>query len=139
MAQHEHFNLDRHVSEQHKVDPLGKKWEIHGQRGTHLVHARPNPDRKDAIIPKDFEGKWTSASILEGKIKTWLSKQWDIAEEKARLAALKAGRATVDIIEEGLQELTKKKSPEESLAELPEEVKEELGQMLETDREKEAR
>lgn len=118
--QAEVYNLDRQVSLENMIDPTGKKWEIHGSKGTALVHARPNPDRSDAQIPKQFSGQWTSPSVLKGRIVSWLKVQWNMSEEAARKAAFRAGRTT----------LPPKKTPEESLAELPDEIKEDLGDLL---------
>ena len=124
MAQHEQFNLERALSEENMVDPQGRKWEIKGEREHGLVHARPNPDRADAQIPADFSGRWTSPSLLKGKIERWISKQWDMAENAARTAGRKAHAAAVEATE------VAKKTAEESLAELPDEVKEVLGNII---------
>jgi len=115
---HPEFNLDRHISIDNFVDPLGKKWEIHGERGSALVHARPNPDRADAIIPSMFAGQWTSPTVLREKLLTWLNREWD----KSEIASTKAGR----------KDHAAKQTQEESLASLPVEIKEELGNILDT-------
>lgn len=114
MSQHEKFDLDRQISLENSIDPTGKKWEIHGQRGSALVHVRPNPDREGAVIPKPLEGKWTSPSVLKEKIDVWLKTQWN-ASDKSVLKADGRKRA---------------KSAKESLEALSKEVKEELGDVL---------
>lgn len=116
MQAHEQFDLDRHISIENSVDPLGRKWEIKGERGSSLVHARPNPDREDAIIPKDFAGQWTSPTKLSEKITLWLNEQWDDSDKKAVKAVRK--------------EHADKQTQEESLSGLPEEVKKELGDII---------
>ncbi len=116
MQAHEQFDLDRHVSIENSVDPLGRKWEIKGERGSSLVHARPNPDRADATIPKDFAGQWTSPTVLREKILHWLNKQWD-SSDKTVVKAERAAHAA-------------KQTPEESLNSLPDEVKAELGDII---------
>lgn len=113
MSHPEVFNLERKQALEEHIDPTGKKWEIKGERGSALVHARPNPDRSDAQIPKDFGGKWTSPSVLREKIELWLNKQWDMSERKAQRAH----------IVEHQQKIT----PQESLDALPQEIKDELG------------
>jgi hypothetical protein len=113
MSHPEVFNLERKQAMEEHIDPTGKKWEIKGERGSALVHARPNPDRSDMQIPKDFSGKWTSPSVLREKITLWLNKQWDMSERKAQRAH----------IVEHQQKIT----PEESLDALPQEIKDELG------------
>lgn len=80
------FNLDREVSIQNKVDAEGKKWVVHVQRGNGLCYARPDPDRSDAVIPKEFQGLWTKPSLLIPKIEEYLNKSWNKAE-KANLDA----------------------------------------------------
>jgi hypothetical protein len=119
MSQHEQFDLNRQVSLENKIDPTGKKWEVHGERGTALVHARPNPDREDAVIPDSFKGKWTSPTVLREKIDVWLNQQWNKSDTKAHKADGK--------------KRAKKVSAEESLDALPKEIKEELGDVLATE------
>lgn len=102
------------------IDPTGRKWVIKGERGTALVHARPDPDRADAIIPKEFEGRWTSPTILKEKLDLWLTRAWDRSDE-ARIKATRKAHA----------ERVEKKTAEESLAELPDEIKDALGDLLE--------
>jgi hypothetical protein len=76
----EQFNLDRETNIANSVDSTNKKWEIKLQRGTSLCFARPNPDREDAIIPKEIDGRWTKPSLLRDRIKQYVTKSWDIAD-----------------------------------------------------------
>jgi len=76
----EQFNLDRETNIANNIDSLNKKWEIKLQRGSSLCFARPNPDREDAKIPKELEGRWTKPSLLREKIKNYVTKSWDIAD-----------------------------------------------------------
>lgn len=119
----EAFNLDREIACERMVDPLGKKWEIHGRKGSALVHARPNPDRADAQIPKEFSGEWTSPSVLKTKIEMWLNRQWDEAERAQQKSVRKAHAEKVE-----------KKTAEQSLDELPDEIKEALGDIIEVEK-----
>jgi hypothetical protein len=120
---HEQFNLNRKLSVENKVDPTGKKWTIHGERGSALVHARPEPDRVDAQIPKEFAGKWTSVAVLTEKIDTWLGRQWDHADR----VTLQNARKNAPLKQEELLPAEEKQTPEESLAALDPEIKAELG------------
>ena len=86
----EFYDLNRAQHEAEKVDALGKKWVIHFNRQNGLCHARPEPDRSDAVIPKHMGGLWTKASLLEEQIKTHVRKSWDIAEQKRAEAERKA-------------------------------------------------
>ena len=113
-SQHEKFNLNRQISLENSIDPAGKKWEIHGKKGSSLVHARPNPDRADAVIPDLFAGEWTSPTTLKARIDTWLNRQWNESDKKV----LKA---------EGKK---RAKSAKDSLKDLPDEIKKELGDVL---------
>lgn len=135
MSQHEEFNLDRHVSVGHMIDPTGKKWEIKAQRGTSLVRARPNPDHLNAVIPREFEGQWTSAATLKERINDWLNMQWNKAEEAQRLSALKQGRS---VIKELIEPSPEKITPEESLAALDPEIIADLNIDLRTEMERTA-
>ena len=134
MSQHEEFNLDRHISVEHMIDPTGKKWEIKKHRGSALVSARPNPDNVNAVIPKEFHGKWTSMAVLSDRIKGWLDMQWNKAEEAQRLSALRVGRSALQEKEVPV----KKISPEASLAALDPEIIEELNIDLRTELERTA-
>lgn len=115
------FNLERQTALENRIDPTGKKWVIKGNRETALVHARPEPDRVDAQIPKVFQGQWTSPTVLVEKIDSWLNNQWDISERQANKARLKA-HAVLNEVEEA-----RKQTPEESLDALSDEIKQELG------------
>lgn len=123
----EAFNLERKTALDNYMDPTGKRWVIHGNRGSALVHARPDPDRADAVIPKEFAGKWTSPTVLKEKLEIWLNKQWDKSDEIARRNALRAGRKAMPL-EEEVEE--PKQTPEESLAALDPEIAAELGDVL---------
>lgn len=121
---HEKFNLDRKISMDNMIDPTGRKWDVKGERGSSLVHARPNPDRADALIPVQFKGRWTSPTVLREKIETWLNQQWDKSEAETLRRSQRAG------IVELQQKQETKQTPEESLAELPDEIKEVLGDII---------
>jgi hypothetical protein len=84
------FNLDREVSIEKNVDALGKKWVIHINRQNGLCYARPEPDRSDAVIPKQMKGLWTKPALLETRIKAYLKATWDKAEVAQAEAAKKA-------------------------------------------------
>lgn len=114
--QHEAFSVDRHVSIENYVDPHGRKWEIHGERGSALLHARPNPDRVDAVIPAEFSGKWTKKEDLMSRIKLYLNKEWDKVEAKNKPLSHIEARSKI--------------TPEESLAALDPEIVAELGDVL---------
>lgn len=127
---HEGFDLDRHVSIENMVDPTGKKWLIHAERGSALVHARPEPDRADAQIPKEFSGRWTSVTVLKEKMNIWLNRQWDhadrvIAERARKVAPLTEDELLVEPEVKGNQQ-----SAEESLAALDPEIAAELGDTI---------
>ena len=79
----EQFNLDRETNISNHIDPAGKKWEVHKRLGQALFHIRPNPDREDAIIPKEMEGKWTKPKILDEARDLYLKRMWDEAEAQA--------------------------------------------------------
>ncbi len=121
------YNLERATALKELIDPTGRKWEIKGQRGSSLVHARPNPDREDAQIPHAFAGQWTSPSVLKEKIDVWLSRAWDQSE----LAALKLDRKThaASVMTE---EAIVKQTAQESIESLSEEIKAELGDVIAT-------
>jgi len=122
------FNLERSTAMKEMIDPTGKKWRLHGQRGSSLVHARPDPDRSDAQIPKAFSGQWTSPQVLTEKITVWLGQQWDVSDEQKRIASLKAGRTELPELPE--VPVVAKQTPEESLAALDPEIATELGDIL---------
>jgi hypothetical protein len=85
----EEFNLDREVAVEKNVDALGKKWAIHVNRSTGLCYVRPEPDRVDAVIPKELQGLWTKPALLQPKIKVYLEKTWDKAEAADKAAERK--------------------------------------------------
>jgi hypothetical protein len=124
------YNLERQTALENRIDPTGKKWVIKGNRESALVHARPDPDRVDAQIPKEFEGQWTSPSVLTEKIDTWLGRMWDKSDAAANKARLRA-HALLNEVEEA-----KKVTPQESLDALSDEIKEELGLDLRTEDER---
>lgn len=77
----ESFDLDRDTNIAQNIDATGKKWNIYTERGRHLFFARPEPDRADAVIPKDLEGRWTKRMLLDEAIKLHVRKSWDHADE----------------------------------------------------------
>ena len=77
----EQFDLDRDTNIANNIDATGKKWNIFTERGRHLFFARPEPDRADAIIPKDLQGRWTKRMLLDEAIKLHVRKSWDHADE----------------------------------------------------------
>jgi hypothetical protein len=87
------FDLDREVSIQNGVDAEGKKWVIKAQRGNGLLYARPDPDRENAVIPKDLSGLWTKIGLLQKQIGIYLDKSWNQAEEAKLKAERKAQAA----------------------------------------------
>lgn len=89
----EFYDLNRAQHEEANVDALGKKWVIHFNRQNGLCYARPEPDRSDAIIPKEMKGLWTKAGLLETKIKAYVKESWDHAEQKRLEADRKAQAA----------------------------------------------
>ena len=119
------YNLERATALKELIDPTGRKWEIKGQRGSSLVHARPNPDREDAQIPDAFAGQWTSPTVLKEKIDVWLGRAWDKSELAAQKLDRKAHAASVETTE--IKQLAA-----ESLEALPEEIKEALGDIIAT-------
>jgi len=82
----EPFNLDRDTNLKARIDPTGRKWEVHGKRGSSLYHARPSPDREDAVIPQLFAGDWTKVDLLLEKIDLYLVRAWDDSDRKAEEA-----------------------------------------------------
>lgn len=126
--------IERELAIERSIDPTGKKWVIHGKRGSALVHARPEPDRADAQIPAEFSGQWTSPTVLNEKLAHWLNRQWDISDRMKVEAAgkIRAGREKQAAEEQAAAQavLNPRKTPEESLDALPEEVKEALGDII---------
>lgn len=115
------YNLERQTALENRIDPTGKKWVIKGNRESALVHARPDPDRTDAQIPKYFEGQWTSPTVLREKIDHWLTMQWNKSDIQANKARLRAHKLLSDVEE------ARKITPAESLDALSDEIKQELG------------
>ena len=74
------FNLDREISIEKKVDAEGKKWVIHVNKQNGLCYLRPEPDRVDAVIPKELQGLWTKPSLLAPKLDIYLNQSWDKAD-----------------------------------------------------------
>ena len=83
------FNLDRAHAEENRVDAFGKKWNVIVNRQNGLCHARPEPDRADAVIPDELEGQWTKPSLLLERIDLHVRKSWDLAEAAKAKAARK--------------------------------------------------
>jgi hypothetical protein len=117
----EQFNLDRHLSIENNVDALGKQWKIvRANRENALLKAIPEPFRADFVCPKEFYGLWTSKDKLQEKITLYLNKSWDQAE----LSKVKKERVVQ------AEKEAPKKTPEESITELPKEIKAELGDVI---------
>lgn len=74
------FNLDREVSIKENVDASGRQWKIHINRSNGLCYVRPEPDRADAVIPKEMQGLWTKPSLLKPQLDKYLADSWDKAE-----------------------------------------------------------
>lgn len=93
------YDLDRETNISAGVDALGKKWEIKQERGRALYFTRPNPDRSDAVIPKNMSGLWTKVELLKAEINKHVLasyEQADKADQKAerkRVAAREAAAA----------------------------------------------
>lgn len=88
MSEHT-FDLNRELNVDQLVDALGKKWVIHVNKQNGLCHARPEPDRSDAVIPKEFAGQWTKPSLLQPHIKDYVVKSWDQAAQADKVAERK--------------------------------------------------
>lgn len=73
------FNLDREQNIEHNIDATGKKWVVYTERGRHFFFVRPEPDRKDAVIPDQIAGRWTKKGLLEDKVKRYVTESWDNA------------------------------------------------------------
>ena len=121
------FNLDRHTNIANNIDPTGKKWEIFHIKGSALYTARPNPFNEQTKIPGEFEGRWTKHTLLQEQINLYLTRAWDAAEEAQRMAASR--KRTQSMKEETK---AKNKTAKESLDELPDEIKAELGDVIAT-------
>lgn len=77
----EAFDLDRDTNISNNIDATGKKWNIYTERGRHLFFTRPDPDRADAVIPKDLQGRWTKRMLLDEAIRLYVRRSWDHADE----------------------------------------------------------
>jgi hypothetical protein len=121
----ETFNIDRHVNIENNVDALGKQWQIFHLKGSALYEARPNPYRADTEIPDEFKGRWTKPHLLQEQITKYLNRSWDHAEQAAKKAGANKRAAEQ-------RAATKKKTSKESLDELPEDIKKELGETIAT-------
>lgn len=84
----EEFNLDREQNIENNIDATGKKWNIYTEKGRHFFFARPEPDRKDAVIPELIRGRWTKKGLLEARVKRYVTESW----EQADRADMKAER-----------------------------------------------
>jgi hypothetical protein len=76
-----HRHVADRVNPRTGLDATGKKWNIYTERGRHLFFARPEPDRADAVIPKDLAGRWTKRMLLDSAIKLHVRRSWDHADE----------------------------------------------------------
>ena len=85
--------LDRELNIANNRDAEGREWKIHMKRGSSLCHTRPDPDRSDAVIPKNMQGEWTKPSLLRTQINKYLNESWDNAD-KARVAAERKAQAS---------------------------------------------
>lgn len=81
----ETFDLDRETNLKHNIDATGKKWVIHRQRSNGLLYVRPEPDRVDAVIPKELSGLWTKIGLLQSQLDLYLANSWEKAD-KAKAA-----------------------------------------------------
>ena len=75
------FSLDRENNINANVDALGKRWKIYRNKGNGLCFTRPEPDRSDAIIPKDMGGLWTRKDLLQEKVNNYVVETWDVADK----------------------------------------------------------
>ena len=122
----EKFNLDRELNIRESVDPRGVKWNIMHIRGTALYEARPHNNKSD--IPDEFIGRWTKPDLLKQQIDLYLNRAWDKAEEEAKRAP--ANKRAADKRKQTTK--AKQKTAKESLDELSDDVKKELGDVIAT-------
>lgn len=101
----EKFDLDRETNLKNNIDAQGKKWEIKQQRGRALYFTRPNPDRADAVIPKNMQGQWTKVELLMTEIRKYVREDWD----RADVVAAKALRVKLAAEEAAKQEIKEAK------------------------------
>lgn len=123
------YNLERETNVEANIDPTGKKWEIYHIKGSSLYEARPNPYNAQTTIPDEFVGRWTKHTLLQEQMNLFLNRAWDKAEKEAaklerKNQASKESRAKV------VANPKPKKTAQESLDELPPEVKEALGDTI---------
>ena len=84
MSNEEKFDLNRTQNIDALVDAFGKQWTVVVNKQNGLCHARPNPDREDAIIPEVMGGQWTKPSLLIPKMRDYVVKTWDMADAKQK-------------------------------------------------------
>lgn len=126
--------IDRRYSEKNNIDSHGRKWKMHSSKQhPGLVWARPDPDREDAVIPKQFEGKWTSKERLSKQIALYITADWNKAEAAMARAArvAQAAKENQKIAPEPEPEV--KQTAAESLDDLPQEIKDTLGDIIAVD------
>jgi len=80
MSQEQTLTIDPQENIKNNTDALGKKWIIYNARGTGLYHTRPDPDRVDAVIPDNMQGRWTNSAYLQEQITKYVKSTWDKAE-----------------------------------------------------------
>ena len=102
----EQFNLDRAENIANNIDAAGKKWNVYRDRQTGLAFTRPEPDRKDAIIPDLLIGRFTKAVLLQDAIDRYLQLNWDEADAQK----LKNARSNPVALETTLVEAPEKQS-----------------------------
>ena len=106
----EKYDLDRETKIANCIDALDKKWEIKQERGRALYLVRPNPDRVDAVIPKNMAGLWTKVELLKAEIDKYVRQSWveaDIANQKAERK-----RAVAREAKKNVKKITKEKAKE---------------------------
>jgi hypothetical protein len=128
------FDLNREISTERNIDPLGRKWDIVHLKGSSLYECRPNPYNAATEIPDEFKGRWTKPVLLQEQVKLYLNRSWDKADQAALHAASR--RRSQEMREMTKEENVKKKTAKESLDELPEEIKRELGDTIATTKDK---
>ena len=116
----EKFDLDRVTNIENNIDAFGKKWEIvRKDRATALLIAKPNPYRKDFVCPEEFVGAWTSFDRLQEKVKLYVTRTWDLADEASKPLAKK--------VDPDIQVKTPIQKAKESVLSLSPEIRKELG------------
>jgi len=95
MSEEPTFDLNRENNIERLVDATGKLWKIHVNRQNGLCHVRPEPDREDAVIPKELAGQWTKPSLIRPKIVDYVTKSWDHAE-KVRIESERKTQAALE-------------------------------------------